>query len=51
MLAFKTKKTQRKSITLQEPKPLGQFQLSIDDGTFDLNFSPSTTDGAVGAEL
>ena len=35
MLAFKTRKDQRKPITVEEPKTLGQFQLSIDDGTFD----------------
>ena len=47
MLAFKTRKDQRKPITVEEPKTLGQFQLSIDDGTFDVNFAPATPDGPI----
>ena len=47
MAAFKTKEHQREPLTIKEPKTLGEFQLSIDDETFDLNFSPATTDGPV----
>ena len=33
------------SLTVREPSTLGQFDLSIDDSTFAMNFAPASTDG------